>query len=303
MRNKASLLYYSFKSISNYLKYFVQERKDVLLVSGDIEPVHRMRVASRRLRAALNVFNNILPRQKAKLWKKEISRIGQVLGRARELDMHIKFLRGVKKRLKKDSYIVNIELIIESLEIKRGQAQKQVERALTGFEIEKNLPGLKACLRELSSEARRHLKNKFYNRDSALIQERLDKLFEFVPYISNPQNIHELHQMRIAAKNLRYILEILKPWYGEWVDKYIRACRDIQDVLGDVHELDVLIELLSGFVKAQDKEFNHTLEYLLRECVHLRNNAYKKFIRVWNSTQRRRMWVKLRWEILGFVFS
>jgi len=296
MRNKTGLLRYSLKSIPNYLKYFLKEHKEVLLASGDIEPVHRMRVASRRLRAALNAFKSILPKQKAKLWKKEISKIGQALGRARELDVHIRFLRAAKKKLKNDYYIVNTDLIIKSLVRKREQAQKQVEKVLVGFEIEKNLPGLKVCLRELSSETHRHLINKFYNLNSMAIQEQLNKLFEFVPYITNPRNIHELHQMRIAAKNLRYTLEIIKPWYGAKIDKYIRISRNIQDALGDLHELDVLIELLSG-LKTQDKEFNRTLEYLLHVCGRLRNNAYSKFIRIWNDLQKRRMWVKLKWEI------
>ena len=296
MRNKTGPLHYPLRNIPSYLKHFLEERKDVLIVSGDIESVHRMRVASRRLRAVLNVFKSILPEQKAKVWKKEISRIGRALGRARELDVHIKFLRAAKKKLKKNSYIVNTDLIIKSLESKRGQAQKQIGEVLVGFEIEKSLPGLKACLHELSSETHRYIINEFYNRNSAVIQDRLNKLLKFVPYISNPRNIHELHQMRIAAKNLRYTLEIIKPWYGVRIDKYIWASRNIQDVLGDLHEVDVLIELLLG-LKAQDKEFNHTLTYLLHTCKSLHNDAYSKFIRSWNNLQKKRLWVKLRWEI------
>jgi len=296
MRNRIDPFNFSRKIISKYLKHFAQERNDVLYPDGGIEPVHRMRVASRRLRAALSFFKTILPRQKSKFWKKEISKIGQVLGRGRELDVHIAFLQVAKQKLKRDCYIVHTEAIIKSLEKKRRQAQKQIERALAGFEVEKSLPGLKVCLREFSSGAHRQLNDRFYLHKSASIQKRLDELFEFAPYVFKPQSTHKLHQMRIAAKNLRYALEIIRPWYGARIDKYIRASRDIQDVLGDVHELDVLMEVLPALT-AKNKDGNLTLEYLLKECSRLRNNAYNKFVRFWRNLQKKRLWVRLSGEI------
>ena len=263
MRNKIDSLNFSRKIISKYLKRFEQERNDVFCQHGGIEPVHRMRVASRRLRAALSFFKIILPRQKAKLWKKEISKIGQALGRAREIDVHIAFLQAAKHKLKNDCYIVNTEAVIKSMEKQRMRAQIQIERELAGFETEKNLPGLKVCLYELSSGAHRHLNDRFYLHKRSAIQKRLDKLLEFSPYVFKPQSIHKLHQMRIAAKNLRYTLEIIRPWYGIRIDKYIRASRGIQDVLGDVHELDVLMEALPALTE-KNKDGNFTLNICLR---------------------------------------
>ena len=296
MRNKIDSLNFSRKIISKYLKRFVQERNDVLYQRGGIEPVHRMRVASRRLRAALSFFKIILPRQKAKFWKKEISKIGQALGRAREVDVHIAFLQAAKHKFKRDCYIVNTEAVIKSLEKQRMRVQKQIERVLAGFETENNLPGLKVCLHKFPSGTRRHLNDRFYLHKRSAIQKRLDKLLEFSPYVSKPESIHKLHQMRIAAKNLRYTLEIIRPWYGERIDKYILASRDIQDVLGDVHELDVLMEVLPALT-AENKDGNLTLKYLFQVCTRLRNNAYNKFVRFWRNLLKTRLWAKLGREI------
>lgn len=281
---------YPSKIISKYLKLFIGERVHVLSAASDIEPLHRMRVASRRLRAALSVFKAVLPHEKAKFWKKEISRISRALGRARELDIHIVFLEGIKEKLTDPSCIINTEVIIKSLRKDRLRAQKRIEKILSRFNLKTSLPGLKTYLSRPFSGARSIPK-------SGLIYERLDKLLEFTPYVYKPKNIHKLHLMRIAAKNLRYTLEILKPWYGTKVNKYIRVSRDIQDVLGDLHELDVLIELLSGFLKGQGRYNNDATRYLLKKCLRLRKNYYEEFVRLWRYLEKMGLWIKLRREV------
>lgn len=296
MRNNTDPFRHPQKIIPEYLKRFLQERKDVLHPSDDVEPVHRMRVASRRLRAALSVFQSILPKKKIKCWKKEIRRIGRALGKARELDMHILFLQAAARKLKKDSCAADTEKIIQSLNHSRRKAQKKIEKLLKGFEVKKRLPGLRKSLDRLSSRAQRQLTHTFSSQRNEFIQKRLDRLLQFEPYVSKPESIHELHKMRIAAKNLRYALEILRPWYGRSAEHYIRSCRAIQDVLGDVHELDVLTEVLCGFFDPSQKEENRTLASLLQECSRARHNAYTKFVRLWGDLRRKRVWEALRKE-------
>jgi CHAD domain-containing protein len=57
--------------------------------SKDIEYIHRMRVASRRLRSALGIFPGCLPATKKENWIKEIQSITRALGSARDLDVQI----------------------------------------------------------------------------------------------------------------------------------------------------------------------------------------------------------------------
>lgn len=59
----------------------------------DIEYIHRMRVASRRLRAALPLFAGCFPEKEYRRWEAEIKLITRSLGRARDLDVQIAFLR------------------------------------------------------------------------------------------------------------------------------------------------------------------------------------------------------------------
>ena len=62
-------------------------------VKAGTDIIHRMRVASRRLRAALPLFAGCFPKKEYKHWENEIKQITRSLGRARDLDVQIAFLR------------------------------------------------------------------------------------------------------------------------------------------------------------------------------------------------------------------
>ena len=65
----------------------------------DIEHIHRMRVASRRLRAALPLFASCFPEKKYQVWMEEIRTVTRALGEARDTDVQIAFLtKLIKKR-------------------------------------------------------------------------------------------------------------------------------------------------------------------------------------------------------------
>ncbi len=50
--------------------------------------------------------------------------------------------------------------------------------------------------------------------------------------------------MRIGAKHLRYTLEIFEELYGSRIKPYIEEMKNIQDQLGNIHDLDVWIEMI-----------------------------------------------------------
>jgi len=73
-----------------------------------------------------------------------------------------------------------------------------------------------------------------------IIATRLDELCSFVPRALDPQRVKALHDMRIAAKRLRYILEVgAEPCFGPYAVTAIKCTRDLQDLLGELHDCDV----------------------------------------------------------------
>ena len=72
------------------------------------------------------------------------------------------------------------------------------------------------------------------------VATRLDELCSFVPRALDPKRMKALHDMRIAAKRLRYILEVgAEPCFGPYAVEAIKRTKDLQDLLGELHDCDV----------------------------------------------------------------
>jgi hypothetical protein len=89
-------------------------------------------------------------------------------------------------------------------------------------------------------------------RESApVILVRLQEMYDFAPAIRDPANVEELHNMRIAAKRLRYTMELFAPVFGQEFAQTLKVVEDIQERLGAIHDADVIVPLLED---AQEKE-------------------------------------------------
>lgn len=73
---------------------------------------------------------------------------------------------------------------------------------------------------------------------------RLGELYDWEKYVYNPQNVQELHNLRIAAKRLRYTLEVFESVLPESAAGIIGEVTQIQEELGTLHDTDVMIGLL-----------------------------------------------------------
>jgi hypothetical protein len=74
-----------------------------------------------------------------------------------------------------------------------------------------------------------------------IVLVRLDELCGFMPRAEDPAEVAALHDMRIAAKRLRYILEVCGPCFGPYAKNATKMVRDVQDLLGEIHDCDVQI--------------------------------------------------------------
>jgi CHAD domain-containing protein len=70
-----------------------------VLDTGDIERVHDMRVASRRLRAALEIFEPCFPRRLVRSVLKDVKELADALGERRDRDVAIALLDGFSERM------------------------------------------------------------------------------------------------------------------------------------------------------------------------------------------------------------
>jgi hypothetical protein len=71
-----------------------------------------------------------------------------------------------------------------------------------------------------------------------IIEVRAREVHSFSPAILDPGNVDALHDMRIAAKRLRYVLELTTPVFGEPAAQGAKRAKRLQDLLGEIHDCD-----------------------------------------------------------------
>ena len=81
---------------------------------------------------------------------------------------------------------------------------------------------------------------------------RLEEIFEWDKYVDNPYHVRELHNLRIAAKRLRYTLEIFEDVLPDACKPIVKELEQIQEELGSLHDSDVKIALLRLCLGSQD---------------------------------------------------
>jgi hypothetical protein len=78
----------------------------------------------------------------------------------------------------------------------------------------------------------------------AIFSVRLAELWSWTPYMPYPERVQELHDMRIAAKRVRYCFEFFSPALGDGFKDLLKQFKQLQDFLGDIHDCDVWVDYL-----------------------------------------------------------
>jgi CHAD domain len=74
-----------------------------------------------------------------------------------------------------------------------------------------------------------------------IVRVRLDEMRSFAPKAIGGRKVKAQHDMRIAAKRLRYVLEATEFCFGRPGETARRRAKDLQDVLGELHDCDVML--------------------------------------------------------------
>lgn len=82
-----------------------------------------------------------------------------------------------------------------------------------------------------------------------ILTVRIDEVYSYDGLVADPANVTELHDMRIACKRLRYLLEIFGIAFEADLDPFLEEVKGLQDLLGDIHDCDVQIPMLEGHLR------------------------------------------------------
>ena len=246
---------------------------------GDAEAIHQARVATRRVRAALPLVTR---GSKGRKLTKVVSRLTRALGRVREIDVALLNLG----ELASDASVPT-----EGIDLLRTILQEERQRLSADMaeRIERvNLDRLqrKALAAAQDYDGHRHLRS-HPKQLRAVIKQSVRRAFALQAAVENAGGIYlpdRLHQVRIAVKKLRYILEIARELSRSRASERIRLLKAVQELLGRMHDLEMLImriRTLQGSDRAPTLKVSADLDRLVRrlemECrqLHVRYMGFK----------------------------
>jgi len=120
-----------------------------------------------------------------------------------------------------------------------------------------------------------------------IVRVRLDELTSFMPKAANPNEVVALHDMRIAAKRLRYVLEVTGSSFGPYAATSVRLVKDLQDLLGEIHDCDVQLPEVAAFLEElMEEDAAAATASSLRSCFTCRLTSGSSSSQSWISPSR-----------------
>lgn len=95
-----------------------------------------------------------------------------------------------------------------------------------------------------------------------IIDVRLREMLSFGEYAGDPQHIEEIHNLRIAAKRLRYTLEMFRFAFPKELPDLIAEVKEIQEHIGEMRDADVMIERVNGILARENAERAERLQQI-----------------------------------------
>jgi CHAD domain-containing protein len=120
-----------------------------------------------------------------------------------------------------------------------------------------------------------------------IVATRLAELLALAGPALDPSAAEAQHDLRIAAKRLRYVLEIFEPCFGPDAKAARKAARELQDLLGEIHDCDVMLPSADG------------VESLLTLLRTRRELVFQRFRQLWLAESEQGTWAALERSLVA----
>ncbi len=256
--------------------------------AGDVESLHQLRVNIRRLRNALWIWKDVFPRKRREAWNDQLRKLAGATSAGRDLDVFVIFLDGYRTRTDRKEQLEILEEALFVLNDKKKRLQRRMGDALA----KKKLKRVWRDIENYSRDGVRDLgETDIYKLAYKKIKKRAVGLVEFDGIAQYPEKVNDLHNMRIAAKHLRYTLEGLSLLYDEGLDVFSDSVLTFHRQLGVFHDYDlwlreimILEQRSPGKGKAARNLWKLLKGYLQKE----KETVYIQFFERWQQAKEQR---------------
>ncbi len=272
---------------------YVRTQRDTIVAHdpavrhGDAEAIHKMRVATRRLRSTLKTFRDLWGAERVQPLRAELKWLGERLGGVRDPQVQTGRLSAAVPN--DDTDLAGIDARLRShLGEQLEQGRTELGAALDDDRYLRLLDALDALVdtapqpvgaRRIRSRARKAL-------------EAADRLLDEAD--GSPDRDHHLHEARKAYKRARYAVEVFVPSVGEPAKQLVTSLTELQDVLGVHQDSVVARELLRDLAgrahQSGENGFGYGILYarqqaggeaVLEELPRVRRQAGRRKVRSW----------------------
>ena len=244
---------------------------------GDVQAVHQARVATRRIREALPL---VARGRAGKSLRKSVRKLTRVLGPVRELDVAL---------LNLDQLRTSGELSEAAIGCLRQLVAEERQRfglEMMKFICQYDLQKLQKKAVAAASRGPWTTGTRDPRRAAQAMGRAARRAVGLRAAMENAAGIYlpdRLHEVRIAVKKLRYALEIAQDLSGSRATARIRTLKRVQDLLGRMHDLEMLIartRAIQSRAGAPDLKLSADLDRLVRR---LENECRRFHVRYMNE--------------------
>lgn len=224
--------------------------REAALDWSDPSGIHDMRVASRRLRSVVGDFSPYFRSRKLQHARDDLKQIADALGAVRDEDVEIMALEKLATQIPPE-LVAGIEQFAEERRLRRNRSRSELEEVLTGnalSELREEFHGaLENGLKVSRNRKSRGNEQKpleevsFRQLGRDLIAARLRELQALSTSLYRPLKTKPLHKMRLAAKYLRYAIELFAVCWSEPLLPFAKEIAKLQTSLGELHDCDLWI--------------------------------------------------------------
>ncbi|MBI5670072.1 MAG: CHAD domain-containing protein [Chloroflexi bacterium] len=213
------------------------QHEDGSRTGADIEDVHDMRVAIRRMRSAIRLLRPYLKWKAIRPYNRELRHLGRVLGEVRDLDVMIEQFQRYQTALDAESQAA-LQPTITALDAQRQQARVALNEYFNSKSYRRFVKSFAEFL--LQPLPKPHLNGSVvpYQVRHVLPMLIYDRLSAVRAYdtVLDQADAPTLHALRIEFKRLRYLLSLFQAVLGPQVEDVIAEIKTIQDHLGHLND-------------------------------------------------------------------
>lgn len=271
--------------LTKYIDRIVQEVRSKLstvVKHGDVNAIHDVRVGTRRLKSAVGLLEGQFSKRLADRFQKALKSLRRRLGPLRDIDIMSERLRKLSSR---DDTAVRF--LLAHLDQERQEALKNVQN-INASKILARLGSWWGLREQMKEELARSRLLVLLREQSVQFCQQADTFVlasKMEPQTEKSKQINP-HDLRIAGKALRYVLEIAKVEGLQMDVSVIRKFKKIQDLLGLWHDYVVLTEKILSISIKQDVASQDALleKQLLKIALNMAGRSHaalKRFAREW----------------------